>query len=197
MVLVLIMNASAFRPEASAQTRWSPQQLFRSGISFPLVAADLVGHVMLVRSPAAGGVSDGAGSASNPGSCLAPQTGCGMRSFRAVGQSHPATGRSPSGCGTSVSLPTGRGPRLLVQVRRSRFDVDGGAAAAVWTLSGVLSALTSDWPKQSLKSSSSRSCPPVLLSSADTPCPAAFCWFWFWLLPSPSRSSFLRMEEQK
>lgn len=93
-----------------------------------------------------------------------------MRSFRAVGQSHPATGRSPSGCGTSVSLPTGRGPRPLVQVRRSRFDVDGGAPAAVWTLSGVLSALTSDWPKQSWKCSSSRSCPPVLCRHTMSRC---------------------------
>lgn len=66
---------------------------------------------------------------------------------------HPRLARSS--CGTRISLPTGPCPRLLVQVRRSRFGVDGGA------LRGVLSALSSDWPSRdgSLKSCSSSSCP--------------------------------------
>lgn len=71
MVLVLIMNAAAFRPEASAQTRWSPQQHQSPGCSsdqashFRWLLQTWLVYVMLVRSPAAGGVSDGAGSASN------------------------------------------------------------------------------------------------------------------------------------
>lgn len=62
-----------------------------------------------------------------------------------------------SSCGTRVSLPTCPCPRLLVQVRRSRFGVDGGA------LRGVLSGLASDWPSRdgSLKSCGSSCCPPV------------------------------------